>query len=75
MCRGALVCFGGLCSLLEHGFVLDVSSCCPCLRVRDLSSSSDPFLGFRSLVGVSFIFSFSLITQCVYSQCTHQGRD
>jgi hypothetical protein len=29
---GALVCFGGLCSLLEHGFVSDVSSRCPCLR-------------------------------------------
>jgi hypothetical protein len=24
--------FGGLCSLLEHSFVLDVSSYCPCLR-------------------------------------------
>jgi hypothetical protein len=25
-------CFGGLRSLLEHGFVSDVSSRCPCLR-------------------------------------------
>jgi hypothetical protein len=24
--------FGGLRSLLEHGFLSDVSSCCPCLR-------------------------------------------
>jgi hypothetical protein len=24
--------FGGLRSLFEHGFVSDVSSCCPCLR-------------------------------------------
>jgi hypothetical protein len=24
--------FGGLCFLLEHDFVLDVSSHCPCLR-------------------------------------------
>jgi hypothetical protein len=24
--------FGGLCSLLEHGFVSDVLSCYPCLR-------------------------------------------
>jgi hypothetical protein len=24
--------FGGLCSLLDHGFVLDVSTLCPCLR-------------------------------------------
>jgi hypothetical protein len=30
--RGALVGFGGLCSLFEHGFVSDVSSRCPCLR-------------------------------------------
>jgi hypothetical protein len=29
---GALVCFGGLCSLFEHGFVSDVSSRCPCVR-------------------------------------------
>jgi hypothetical protein len=29
---GALVCFGGLRSLLEHSFVSDVSSRCPCLR-------------------------------------------
>jgi hypothetical protein len=29
---GALVSFSGLCSLLEHGFVSDVSSRCPCLR-------------------------------------------
>jgi hypothetical protein len=33
--------FGGLRSLLEPCFVSDVSSRCPCLRVRDLSSSSD----------------------------------
>jgi hypothetical protein len=24
--------FCGLCSLFQHGFVSDVSSCCPCLR-------------------------------------------
>jgi hypothetical protein len=27
---------GGLCSLLEHDIVSDVSSCCPCLRGRRL---------------------------------------
>jgi hypothetical protein len=37
MCAGGALCgfralFGGLCSLLEHSFVSDVSSRCPCLR-------------------------------------------
>jgi hypothetical protein len=33
ICAGAaLACFGGLFSLLEHSFVSDVSSRCPCLR-------------------------------------------
>jgi hypothetical protein len=58
---GALVCLGGLCSLLEHSFVSDVSSHCPCLRGPRLVffkwSCSSPFFGFRSLVGVSF-YSF-----------------
>jgi hypothetical protein len=51
----------GLCSLLEHGFVSDVSSRCPCLRGPRLVffklSCSLPFFGFRSLVEVSF-YSF-----------------
>jgi hypothetical protein len=51
-------CFGGLCSLLEHGFVSDVSSRCPCLRGPRLVffkwSWSLPLFGFQSLVGVSF---------------------
>jgi hypothetical protein len=33
--------FGGLRSLLDHGFVSDVSSRCPCLRGPRLVSSSD----------------------------------
>jgi hypothetical protein len=38
------------------------------------------FLGFRSLVGVSFysflfFFLFSVVTKCVCCQCTHQGGD
>jgi hypothetical protein len=65
--------FGGLCSLLEFYFVLDVSSRCPCLRGPRLVffkwSCSLPLFGFRSLVGVSFwsflFFFFSLLLLCV----------
>jgi hypothetical protein len=61
--------FGGLCSLLEHSFVSDVSSRCPCLRGPRLVffkwSCSLPWLGFRSFVRVSFysflFFLFSLV--------------
>jgi hypothetical protein len=63
--------FGGLRSLLEHGFVSDVSSRCPCLRVRDLSSSSnlalclclafDRLLRFLFICFFSFSFSFGLL--------------
>jgi hypothetical protein len=61
--------FGGLRSLLEHSFVSDVSSRCPCLRGPRLVffklSGSLTFHGFRSLVGVSFysflFFFFSLV--------------
>jgi hypothetical protein len=62
------LCFGGLRSLFEHGFVSDVSSRCPCLRVRDLSSSSDLVLclslAFDRLFSFSFIrfFSFSFLS-------------
>jgi hypothetical protein len=60
---------GGLCSLLEHSFVSDVSSRWPCLRGLRLVffkwSCSLPLVGFRSLVGVSFysflFFFFSLV--------------
>jgi hypothetical protein len=75
--------FGGLRSFLEHSFVSDVSSRCPCLRVRDLSSSSefslclclafDHLLEFFCLFLFSFLFS--LVTICVCCQCTHQGGD
>jgi hypothetical protein len=74
VCRGSSLWFfelwfGGLRSLLELSFVLDVSSCCPCLRGPRLVffkwSFSLPFFGFRSLVGVSFysfhFFFFSLL--------------
>jgi hypothetical protein len=73
--------FGGLCSLLEHSFVSDVSSYCPCLRGRDLSSSSDLALclslAFDRLLEVSFysFLFFSLKLQYVCCQCTHQGGD
>jgi hypothetical protein len=67
ICAGvAPVSFGGLSSLLEHGFVSNVSSRCPCLRVRDLSSSSDLILCLSRLsivcwsffLFVSFLFLF-----------------
>jgi hypothetical protein len=63
--------FGGLRSLLEHNFVSDVSSCCPCLRGRDLSSSSDLAFclssAFDRLLEFLFIrfFSFSFLL-CYY---------
>jgi hypothetical protein len=76
--------FGGLFSLLEHGFVSDVSSCCPCLRGPRfvllqvillfaffwLSITCWSFFLF-----VSFLFLFSRVTICVCCQCTHQGGD
>jgi hypothetical protein len=56
--------FGGVCSLLEHSFVSDVSSSCPCLRGPRLVFfkwfCSLPLFGFRSLVGVSF-YSFLFV--------------
>jgi hypothetical protein len=86
MCAGGALCgfssFGCLRSLLEHSFVLDVSSRCPCLRGPRLVSFkwsfSLPFFGFRSFVGVSFylfFLFFSRVTICVCCQCTHQGGD
>jgi hypothetical protein len=38
MCGGALVSFGGLCSLIELVYVSVLSSRCPCLRGPSLSS-------------------------------------
>jgi hypothetical protein len=62
------VCFGGLCSLLEHGFCLGCVEPLPLPKGSETCLlqviSSFAFLGFRSLVGfflfVSFLFSFSL---------------
>jgi hypothetical protein len=57
---------GGLCSVLEHGFVSDVSSCCPCL------SSDLPLclsFGFWSLVVVSFSRFFSFLFLVGYKSC------
>jgi hypothetical protein len=75
--------FGGLRFLLELCFVSDVSSRCPCLRGPRLVffkwSCTLLFFGFRSLVEVSFYlffsFPFSLVTNQVWGQCTHQGGD
>jgi hypothetical protein len=74
--------FGGLCSLLEHSFVSDVSSRCPCLGGPRLVffrwSFYVPFFGFRSLVGVSFylflFFSFSLVLLHVSVLSMHSSR-
>jgi hypothetical protein len=66
---------GGLCPLLEHGFVSDVSSCCRCLRAPRLVFPQ-VILFFASLLAfdhllefllvVSFLFLFSLVTKsCV----------
>jgi hypothetical protein len=75
VCRGSSWCFFelwfcGLRSLLEHSFVSDVSSFCPCLRGPRLVffkwSCSLPLFGFWSLVGVSFYsflsYFFSLVS-------------
>jgi hypothetical protein len=79
---GARVCFGGLCSLLEHGFISDVS-------LLPLPKGSETcllqvilffaFLGFRSLVGVSFylflfVFLLSVYKKCVLSMHSLRGR-
>jgi hypothetical protein len=73
--------FGGLRSLLVHGFVSDVSSHCPCIN---LSSSSDLALclslAFDHLLQFLFIrfFSFSFLVgykNVVCCQCAHQGGD
>jgi hypothetical protein len=63
--------FGDLRSLLEHSFVSDVSSRCPCLRGPRIVffkwSCSLPLFGFRSLVRVSFYsFLFLLFLPCYY---------
>jgi hypothetical protein len=80
VCRGSSLWFfefwfGGLRCLLEHSFVSDVSSRCPCLRGPRLVffrwSFSLPLFGFRSLVGASFylflffFFSLELLYVCV----------
>jgi hypothetical protein len=65
VCRGVLCGFralvGDLCSFLQHGFVSNVSSRCPCLNGLRLVlfrwSFSLPLFDFWSLVGVSF-YSF-----------------
>jgi hypothetical protein len=79
------VCFGGLCSLLEHGF------CLGCVEPLPLPKGSETcllqvilsfaFLGFRSLDGVFvfflflFYFPFLFIYQmCVLSMHSSRGR-
>jgi hypothetical protein len=76
--------FGDLCSLLEHGFVSDVSSRFPCLRGPSLVffkwSCSLPFFCIRSLVRVyfscffSFPFLFDYQNVCVLSMHSSRGE-
>jgi hypothetical protein len=75
---------GDLCSLLQHGFVSDVSSRCPCLRGPRLVffkwSCSLPFVRlsiscWSFFLFVYFHFIFSRVTICGCCQCTHQGGD
>jgi hypothetical protein len=74
MCAGGALCgfralVGGLLSLLEHGFVSDVSSRCPCLRGPRLVFFKLSFhcLAFDHLLKFLFIrfFSFSFLS-CYY---------
>jgi hypothetical protein len=73
---------GGLCSLLEHGFVSDVSSRCPYLSGLTLVLLQVILLFaflwlwitcWSFFLFVSFLFLFSQVTICVCCQCTHQG--
>jgi hypothetical protein len=76
--------FGGLCPLLEHGFVSDVSSRCPCLRgLRFVLLEVILLFAFLWLsiacwnffLVVSFLFFFSLVTKsCVLSMHSSRGR-
>jgi hypothetical protein len=67
---------GGLCYLLEHGFVSDVSSRCPCLRgpkfvllqvilLFSFSLAFDRLLEFLFICFFSFLFSLGLLYVCV----------
>jgi hypothetical protein len=75
--------FGGLRSLLEHSFVLDVSSRCPWLRGPRLvffmwSFSLLVWLSIACwsfFLFVYFLFLFCQVTISVCCQCTHQGGD
>jgi hypothetical protein len=75
---------GGLCYLLEHGFVSNVSSRCPCLRgprlflLQVILLFAFPLAFDRLLeilLVVSFLLFFSSVTNHVCCQCTHQGGD
>jgi hypothetical protein len=88
MCAGGLfvvfkLWFGGLCFLLEHSFVSDVSSRCPCLRVLRLVFFRRSFLlplfwlsiaYWSFFIFVSFLFLFSRVTICVLSMHSSTGR-
>jgi hypothetical protein len=71
---------GGLCYLLDHGFVSDVSSRCPCLRgprlvlLQVILLFAFP-LAFNHLLEfllvISFLFPSPWLSNLVCCQCTH----
>jgi hypothetical protein len=56
---------GGLCSLLEHGFVSDVSSRCPCLRGPRLVFPQVILL-FASLLAFNHLLEFLLLVSFLF---------
>jgi hypothetical protein len=73
--------FGDLCSMLEHGFVSDVSSLCPCLRgprfvlLQVILLFSFLWLSIACwsfFLFVSFLFLFSRV-MCVLSMNSSRG--
>jgi hypothetical protein len=78
---GVLVCISGLCSLLEHGFVSDVSSRCRCLRGPRLVffKWSSLYLSQFSIACWSFFYSFLFFflfydyQMCVLSMHSSRG--
>jgi hypothetical protein len=67
--QGELLCALVVCALcLSMVFVSDVSIRCPCLRVRDLSSSSDLVLCLSRLSIACWSFSFCFFSVFLFLQ-------
>jgi hypothetical protein len=67
VCRGCSLWFGGLCSLLEHSFVSDVSSCCPCLRGPRLGFFRRSFFCLCLAFDRMLEFLFTRFFSCFFS--------